>query len=284
MIMEILQEPVIQCALVLSVLFVLTVWNYVKHYDCGLRVERAVGEIVIGNAQIIGRRQKQEDSFATAQTEYGTIAVVADGIGGLSNGKLASQLAVQAVVEEFQKGDSTANLDYFFQTAARKANHAVKHVFGDIPGGTTLMIVVIVRSVLYFGYTGDSMVGIYRNKRFIPLSIKQNVAAFLEKQYLAGEITRETAEEIPNQRRLMYYIGQDGFSNLEVEKRPILLKKKDRICVYTDGTETLTQIEMEQFLASQGHPDDVAHFMMDAIERKKIPYQDNATIILLDME
>lgn len=284
MIREMLREPLIQCAFVLSVLLVVTVWNYARYSNRYQRRERMRGNLVIGNAQIIGRRQKQEDSFATAQTTYGTIAVVADGIGGLSNGKLASTLAVQTVVEEFQKGDITANLNYFFQTAARKANSVIKHVFGDIPGGTTLMIVVIVRSVLYFGYMGDSMVGVYRNGRLILLNTKQNVAAFLEQQYLAGEIAREAAEEIPNQRRLMYYIGQDGFSKIEVEERPVLLKKGDRICIYTDGVETLTQMEMEQLLASQEHPDDVAHFMMDAIERKRVPYQDNATVILLDME
>lgn len=283
MIGEMLKEPSVQSALILSVLLVITVWNYAGYRSRCQKETRAAGEIIIGNAQTIGRRQKQEDSFATAETEYGTIAVVADGIGGLSNGKLASSLAVQAVVEEFQKGDMTANPEYFFQTAARKANRVVKNAFGDIPGGTTLMIVVIVRAVLYFGFTGDSMVGIYRKKRFIPLNTKQNVAAFLEQKYLEGEITREAAEEIPNQKRLMQYIGRDGFSNIEVEERPVLLKKGDRICVYTDGVETLTQIEMEQFLARQGHPDDIAHFMMDAIERKRVPYQDNATAILMDI-
>lgn len=284
MIGDMLREPSIQSALVLSVLLVITVWNYVGHNSRYQKERVVTGEIVIGNAQIMGRRQKQEDSFATAETEYGTIAIVADGIGGLSNGKLASTLAVQAVLEEFQKGDMTANPDYFFQNAARKANSIVKNTFRDISGGTTLMIVVIVRSVLYFGFVGDSMVGIYRKKRFIPLNRKQNVAAFLEQQYLAGEITREEAKEIPNQRRLIQYIGQDGFSKIEVEKRPVLLRKGDRICVYTDGVETLTQIEMEQLFAMQGHPDDIVHFMMDAIERKRIPYQDNATAILMDIQ
>lgn len=38
--------------------------------------------VEIGNAQIIGTREKQDDSFATSIMPYGVMAIVADGIGG----------------------------------------------------------------------------------------------------------------------------------------------------------------------------------------------------------
>lgn len=69
----------------------------------------------IGNAQTIGTREKQDDSFATSVRGYGIMAIVADGIGGYINGNLASQITVATFLDEFEKRDVTENLSYFFK-------------------------------------------------------------------------------------------------------------------------------------------------------------------------
>lgn len=59
-------------------------------------------KIEIGNGQTIGRRDEQDDYFSTAETNNGTIAVLADGISGLANGRMASTVAVNTFIEEFK--------------------------------------------------------------------------------------------------------------------------------------------------------------------------------------
>ena len=68
--------------------------------------------VEIGNAQIIGTREKQDDSFATSIMPYGVMAIVADGIGGYINGNLASKIAVETYLDEFERRNATDNISY----------------------------------------------------------------------------------------------------------------------------------------------------------------------------
>lgn len=286
MIGDIIQEPVVQLVLALCTLVILTYWNW-----AGVRLRQKKPEernhsVKIGNDQILGKREKQDDSFATEETEYGLLAVIADGIGGLTNGKLASQLAVEAVVEEFRRQENEIgnNPEYFFQTAAKRANQVITNTFGDVHGGTTLVIAVLLHSVLYYASAGDSSLLLVRKGKLIPLTKKQNLAAWLEKQYQEGEITREEALFVPASRRLTDYVGHDGFFGIEVSARPIPLQEGDRLLLYTDGVESLSQMELEEVLSGNGHPDDIVHSLMEQIRQKQMPHQDNATAILLEIE
>lgn len=286
MIRELIQEPIVQFVLVLCTLVILTYWNWAGAKRKREKIEFGRIKIAIGNDQILGKREKQDDSFATEETEYGIIAVVADGIGGLTNGKLASQLAVETVIEEFRRQENEIgnNPEYFFQTAAKRANQAITNTFGDVHGGTTLVIAVFIHSVLYYASVGDSSLLLVRRGKFIPLTKKQNLATWLEQQYQAGEITREEALLVPASRRLTEYVGHDGFLGIEVSIRPIPLQEGDRIFLYTDGVESLSQMELESFLNQSGEPDDIVHELMKRIRQKELPHQDNATAILLEIE
>ncbi|MGV2806091.1 serine/threonine-protein phosphatase, partial [Clostridium perfringens] len=57
----------------------------------------------IGNAQTIGKREEQDDYFSSSTTKIGTMAVIADGISGLSHGRMASTLAVTVFSREYLK-------------------------------------------------------------------------------------------------------------------------------------------------------------------------------------
>ena len=83
----------------------------------------------IGNAQYIGTREKQDDSFGSCQRSYGLLAVVADGIGGFINGDIASRITVDNFLKEFKREDVTGNINYYFQTSAQKANFEIRKQF-----------------------------------------------------------------------------------------------------------------------------------------------------------
>lgn len=79
-------------------------------------VQRLLG-YQIANLQGIGTRQGQEDSFAFVNAmdvmeikNNGLMALMADGMGGMQDGKLVSEAAIRTVTEDFQRMDRHKNL------------------------------------------------------------------------------------------------------------------------------------------------------------------------------
>ena len=71
----------------------------------------------LANMQGVGARARQEDSFTTANAfdvmklkEEGLLFAVFDGMGGMKDGKLASETAVQSMRASFAAMDRQADL------------------------------------------------------------------------------------------------------------------------------------------------------------------------------
>ncbi|MBR3771248.1 MAG: serine/threonine-protein phosphatase [Clostridium sp.] len=246
-----------------------------------LEIFKPKPRLEIGNAQTIGTREKQDDSFASHVSPYATLAVVADGIGGFLNGNVASRITVDTFINEFKKGDVTGNITYYFQHAAKTANYEIRKKFEDIPCGTTLVSVIIIGNEMYWMSVGDSNIALFRDGRIIPVNRKQNVENWLEDQYFSGKIRREEAMDHPQSRRLMNYIGFDGFEGGEVSPRPVQLKKGDKVLLYSDGVEALNQIELENILARKAPAYELADDVIDAVNHKNLKSKDNSTIIVI---
>ena len=240
--------------------------------------------VAIGNAQIIGTREQQDDSFATSIMPYGVMAIVADGIGGYINGNLASKIAVETYLDEFERRNATDNISYYFQTSAVLSNGRIRDEFGEAKGGTTAVAVVLAEGKMYWTSVGDSNIAVIRNRRLIEINRKENVKNWLEDQYLAGAINKEAAMGGPMDKRLVNYLGYDGFKKASESDRPILLKKKDQILIYSDGVEVIGQIELENIMSRKGTAQKKAEMIMEAIENKKVNSKDNSTIIILEVK
>ena len=78
-----------------------------------LTTNRKKTQVLVGNAQIIGKRLEQEDSFSSIATKNGVIALVADGMGGYENGRLASKIVVDIFINEFEKFEKFAGVNNF---------------------------------------------------------------------------------------------------------------------------------------------------------------------------
>lgn len=247
------------------------------HKSAGLTVD-------IGNAQIIGTREKQDDSFATSVRPYGIMAIVADGIGGYINGNVASKITVETYLDEFEKRDVTENISYYFQKSAMLSNERIRDEFGEAKGGTTAVAVVLMGNRMYWTSVGDSNIAVLRNGRLIEINRKENVKNWLEDQYLAGAISKEDAMGGPMDKRLVNYLGYDGFKKANESDRPIFLKKRDQVLIYSDGVEVLGQIELENILGRRTSAQNKADMIMDAIVRKQVRSKDNSTIIILSVK
>ena len=242
------------------------------------------GKIYIGNGQTIGRRDEQDDYFSTTETTHGTIAVLADGISGLANGRMASTIAVTTFIEEFKKLTTLKNLPNYFKEAAIASNHMILENLNGSNGGTTLVTAIIDNEgLLHWGAVGDSVIKIFRNGEFIAVNQKHIFESVLTERYISGEITQLEVQENPLKKRLINYLGYEGFKNLDIGKSPIQLNRGDKVCLFSDGVyDTLTEVEMEKILSQPTPPYDIAQDIIKAVEQKRLKNQDNATIVILE--
>ncbi|MFG0214645.1 PP2C family protein-serine/threonine phosphatase [Brevibacillus porteri] len=239
--------------------------------------------IQIGNGQTIGRREEQDDYFSTATSSHGTIAILADGISGLANGRLASTLAVTTFIREFTKLDNPKHMSLFFSRAASLANSEILQALRGSRGGTTLVAGVIVEDKLYWGAVGDSIITVFRDGEFIPINQKDIYESVLEARFLSGEITKDEALEHPQKKQLINYLGYDNFQNIEIGREPFPLEKGDKVILCSDGVyDTLTEMELEKILFQNIAAHDAADQIIEAVESKQKANQDNATILILE--
>ncbi len=242
------------------------------------------GKIYIGNGQTIGRRDEQDDYFSTAETAHGTMAVLADGISGLANGRMASTIAVTTFIEEFKKLGNLNQLQDFLKKAAMASNHMIVENLNGSNGGTTLVTAIIDNDgYLHWGAVGDSVITIFRNGEFLAINQKHIFESVLTERYIAGEISQLEVQENPLKKRLINYLGYEGFKNLDTGNNPIQLHKGDKVCLFSDGIyDALTEVEMEKILSQQAPPYDLAQNIIKAVEQKRLKNQDNATILILE--
>ncbi len=239
-------------------------------------------KLKIGNAQQLGTRQRQEDAFTTLKSENGTLAVVADGMGGLTSGRKASQLAVETFREEFVQTYDLEPIKFLVNTTYL-SNSAILDLAKGRKMGTTLVAVIAVGDLLYWVSVGDSRIFLYRNQELTNLNQQHVFANKLKQAYQAGEISRYEALNHPKRERLTSYLGQDDFHKINYGENPVELKPEDKLVLCSDGVENnLTERELEKMLARDLHPMQEAHLVLDRVMDKNIVNQDNATIIVLE--
>lgn len=239
--------------------------------------------VLIGNGQTIGNRVEQDDYFSSAVTPVGTVAVLADGISGLANGRMSSTVAVTTYIREFLKLERPSEIMPYFTRAAQLSNSEIVNNLAGAQGGTTLAAVVIHGGKLYWGAVGDSLIMVFRDRQFIRINAQDTLESVLEEKYLAGEISKEEVESNPMRRRLVNYLGYEQFKNIEVCEEPYRLQKKDKVILCSDGVyNSLTEVELEQILVDAETPHDAAEAMIENIEWKRMKNQDNATVLIVE--
>lgn len=248
-------------------------------------------EVIPGNAQHIGAREEQQDSFSfsalddpAAVKRYGVLAVLADGMGGLEMGREASQLAVQAMLNEYTGKTAEEPVPVALERALHKANKEVYELAKrnelEWSVGTTLITAVIQEEQLYWISAGDSRIYLYRGGVLIPLTRDHVYANRLHERVKAGQMTREEAESHPERDLLTSYLGIPALYEIDANRAPFALQAGDWVLLCSDGLyDDLSEQLLEE--AVRLPPQHAAKFILQHVIAQQRPYQDNATIAIL---
>ena len=244
--------------------------------------------ISCGMAQTIGKREQQQDSLYCSNWKdpqtlrsRGLLAAVADGIGGLKDGNLASQGAMQAMRAAFQE-DSVNNPppDRLLAYAAA-AQKSVLKLNETSSCGATLVTVLITGKSMHFLSIGDSRIYLYRAGALLQLNrehILQRQNAEKEQLYGRGEqLTKKRAGALTS------YLGKENLTQIDRSLQPMTLLPGDRIALMSDGVFNIIS-EQELIAHLRKSPEMAAKEIIQSVDAHDHPAQDNASVVVIGVE
>lgn len=243
--------------------------------------------VSVGNVQGVGLREEQEDSFAilnatdaAALAREGLLAVVCDGMGGMADGKQASETAVALLCQSFRERQPEAAVPRWFRESVHAVSNGVYQQFSG-RSGTTLAAVHIHENALHWVSVGDSAIYLCRSGGVFQLNREHTFLNRLYARELAEDIIcRERAEQDEDARRLTAFVGMDHLEEVDGSLRPLPLQPGDVLLLCSDGISgVLTPPELLEAMGLE--PGQGCALLETLVLEKQVPEQDNYTGIMI---
>ena len=242
--------------------------------------------ISIGKIHDIGRRDYQQDSFGQTAVlrNTGILAVLADGMGGLSGGERVSQKIVMEALT-FGSTLQANQVPTALPGMVAGINRAVNQMLGPkglYTSGSTVVSALITGNALRWISVGDSRVYLYRDGQLSQLSRDHDLLQDWMPDILEGKRSMAEALRDPNGRKLTSFIGMGELRHMDYNRTPIPLLPGDRVLLMSDGVYgTVSDAEMAAILRDCGSVQLAASHIGQRIMGAALPYQDNYTLIVL---
>lgn len=182
----------------------------------------------------IGGRKENQDSAGLKETSLGLLVVVCDGMGGMQGGSVASQLAVQTILEAVASADKQDNPVMALKKAIRSANVAILEKGEETPElqgmGTTVTALLVTPQSAITAYVGDSRIYQIRNGKKIFRTFDHSMVFEMVKKKV---ITEEQARLSAQSNVILKALGITSDIEVSVEERPYL--KGDLFVLCSDG-------------------------------------------------
>lgn len=172
----------------------------------------------------------------------GTLLVIADGMGGLNAGEIASSIAIDTVQQYFNSTECKkiethedvrgALLQCINDAQTNMLAHARNHT--DTKGmGTTIIIAFIKDNILHTAWVGDSRCYVFRNNTELYFASKDH--SLVQELVDAGEITMEQAFYHPESNIITRSLGDNFNKTSKPDFCSFPLEDGDKILLCSDG-------------------------------------------------
>lgn len=217
-------------------------------------------KITVGHKAHPGKvRTNMEDrySFQANQTtedvrRFGSLFVVADGVGGEQAGEVASSIAAQAIPENYYH-DQTENRQAALIQAIDGANIKIQNEAakrGLNRMATTLVSALIQEDCLVTVHLGDSRAYLFRQGQLRPLTTDHS---WVEDQVRKNLMTRQEAQTSDRRSMITRCLGMSTFEPEVTQAAPLV--HGDQILLCTDGLyDCVNEAAMEAVLNHHKNP------------------------------
>lgn len=244
-------------------------------------------DFIVGFAESrIGGRSENQDSYGSAETPYGFVVTVCDGMGGGPGGKTASSIAVKEIILGIKDGnpdDTTVNIVI---KAIRRANLAIIEAGKETPAlkgmGSTCTILLISTDSAIIAHVGDSRVYQLRGKNKIFRTFDHSMVFDLVKQKV---ITEEQARLSAQSNVITRALGIKP--DIEVDVVELPYESGDRFLLTTDGIHgAIAESELIEMASDRKHAlgtvtDEIAT-TIDGKGRNEGGGHDNLTLAIIE--
>lgn len=233
-----------------------------------------------------GGRTENQDFAGVAETPFGTLIVVCDGMGGMKGGSTASRLAVTSILEYYQNADRQENPSMLLVKAIQSANAVVWEAGNQNPDlqgmGTTVTALLLNENCAIVAHVGDSRIYQLRNGKKVFRSFDHSMVFEMVKKKV---ITEEQARLSAQSNIIMKALGIK--SDVEVNTHQLTYRKGDRFILCTDGFWGV--MPEEEFIDLVSNPNAIEKVLesscntVEAVARKKGSDYDNLTAAVIEM-
>lgn len=246
-----------------------------------------------GNAQHQGARDYQEDSFGYSDitsgeqvSNKGILAVLADGMGGLTNGKAVSDYVVSSAKSMFEKLDYQSKFPSQLINIITQVNEKICSEFSDSGksgAGSTVVIVFVYKTKLYWASVGDSRLYLYRAGQLFQINEDHDYLNKLLGDAIYGNLSLKQAFSDPQKDALNSYIGHESLPAIDHCERGMSLQKKDVLLLCSDGVYNgMSDSEIVDLLDYD--PQVAAGKIVKSVLSKKVNGQDNLTAMVINYD
>lgn len=198
-----------------------------------------------------------ESDKETVLTDYGCLLVVADGMGGMNAGEVASEIAVNVVKGAFSKEtiphsamEDSAGREKYLKKVVVMADEAVKSHANDHSEcegmGSTLVMAWLYGEEASIAWLGDSRIYLFREPEGLMQVSKDH--SYVQELVDQGKITEEEAFTHPYNNVITRSLG-DMSKKAVADSLTIKLFKRDILLLNSDGLSgVLHDEEMGQII------------------------------------
>jgi serine/threonine protein phosphatase PrpC len=252
----------------------------------------SAGPVRKNNEDYLGFWQPEDEA---ERLQRGAVAVVADGLGGLQSGEVASKMAVEIAIATFQRMNPANAPKHILKQIFDTANLEIYEAGMSEPKGgrmaTTLSVCIFRDRELYVGHVGDTRVYLVRQEQMRRLTADHSYTAMQVKLRLISE---HEARASRLRSVLTRSLGAEPIVHFDFKR--VKLMSRDRILQCTDGLycfmnegellEGVDRLDMDEIspylvsLAERGGTDDNLSAQVIQVDRLVEPKYDQPISIL----
>ncbi|MBE5935568.1 MAG: serine/threonine-protein phosphatase [Lachnospiraceae bacterium] len=232
----------------------------------------------------LGDRTEQQDAVYASLLQDRAFAVVADGMGGLENGKCASNTAVRVLKNLFDENATKDNMQGFYYNSIRTIDKAVYETRAEgNKSGTTIVSATITGDRMDWLSVGDSRLYRVHGGAMEQLTKDHTLYNYIEQNKDNPEIIASLGEiDESKLDALTSYIGMGGVTFYDINTAMYKIKSGDYILLTSDGLyKAVSDDEILKVINENAEVQAIGEKLIELSKKNSTGSQDNTSFILM---